>query len=253
MEDEKWQSLSAMDTDVRNHIAHHEHRHRGPPNLFTGCGIFDVLLPLMCILGQIIDLHHLSHHPRVERESSSAVTQAFVYTIIQQLRDLEPSIAAIEKTDLSAAAGEDGRLFVLRHRRILSRYARFLYHLFHALAGTEWDKPNLIENDVYMHSSHFNVALEHTIASANILEEVMTLDPDLAFKPVFFGIFTFHAAAFPFASAARYKQATTPQVLAACETYVRVYEKSNCTHYAEYLVSQCRSTARCQAACPSRT
>lgn len=156
-----------------------------------------MLLPLMCILGQIIDLHHLSHHPRVERESSSAVIQVFVYTIRQQLQDLELSITAIEKCDLSPSAEEDERMLVLRYRRILSLYARFLYHVLHALPGTEWDKLNLIENNFYIHSSHFNASLEHSIVSADILEEIMTLDQEMAFKLVFLGYSHFMRQHFP--------------------------------------------------------
>lgn len=227
MPDEMWQSSGDFTSNDIQSAA-------GPPATCARAGVFEVLLPLMCILGQVIDLHHLAYHPRVESGSSNSVANAYVATITQQLLELEPSITALESHDeLSFESHHAGR-----HRRLLACYARFLSHTLFALLNGQWDKLTILEyGDAYFTSPSFYDALNHSVAAAQSLKQTMLLDPELGFKAMFFGIFTFHAATLPWAAATKFKQNATEQVKDACETYIRVFEASNCTYHAEYMVS----------------
>ena len=42
-----------------------QHRSYGPPTLVTGIGFFEYFLPLMAILGDVIQIHHRRSHPRL--------------------------------------------------------------------------------------------------------------------------------------------------------------------------------------------
>ncbi|KAK3674163.1 hypothetical protein LTR78_006010 [Recurvomyces mirabilis] len=240
--DDQWQTL-VFDEDPKSQNEQQQppgsrHSRTGPPTTCTGTGLFDVLLPLMCILGQIIDLHHLSYHPRVERSSSNAVADAYINTITQQLNELEPSIQNMLSRYSAVYSVLDDMTSrrMQKHRQMLHCYARFLQHLLYALVGGQWDKLTLLEHaDAFTTTPRFHMALNHSVAGADVLGELRSLDPDIGFKAMFFGIFTYHAATLPYVAVTHYKSKVNASVLAACQTYVHIFEATNCTHYSEYL------------------
>jgi hypothetical protein len=175
----------------------------------------------------------------VQSGVSSAVTEAYVHTINQQLADLEPSIVALNTAeDTGPTAFHDLRQHrIRRHRLMLGRYAMFKLHLLYTLVGGQWDKQTLLDNaEAYLSTPRFHDALRRSCAAADTLSELRALDPDYGFKALYFGIAFFHAATLPFIAVTHLKQNVGAQVLAACDTYVRVFEATNCTFYAEYLV-----------------
>ena len=79
----------------------------GPPTSITGVGFFEYFLPLMVILGDIIELHNAGHHPRLgtfdtgHAESVIASTIAGLETSLDHLaRKL-----SMEEAAAAAAAG----------------------------------------------------------------------------------------------------------------------------------------------------
>ncbi len=152
-------------------------RGSGPPSSITGNSIFGILVPMMCIVGRIIDMHHVR---RVERSSSNLVADAYIATITQQLNELAPSIAALESNTTSGSARSQD---AIQHHHLLSCYARFLLHLLYALLEGSWDKLILFERGhESMQSVRFHETLQRSLAAADCVNDTLHLNPDLGFK-----------------------------------------------------------------------
>ena len=57
--DEVWEDFDDLSSDSL------AHRSYGPPALVTGTGFFEYFLPLMTLLGDVIETHRRSSHPRL--------------------------------------------------------------------------------------------------------------------------------------------------------------------------------------------
>jgi hypothetical protein len=235
MDDTAWQTTAS--SPETNAEPTSNSRPRGPPATVTGNSMFDVLVPLMCILGQIIDMHHVAYHPRVERGASNLVAEAYTATITQQLNELAPSIALLASNVEKFAANDPVRNHeIIQHYRLVSCYAHFMLHLLYSLLGGSWDKLILVESGhEAMQTARFSETLQRSLYAADCLSDSLRINPDLGFKAMFFGIFLYHGATLPWAVANNFRQSTDPKVVRACEIYVRVFEASNCTYQAEYL------------------
>jgi hypothetical protein len=207
------------------------YRPRGPPSTVNGRDMFSMLIPLMCILGQIIDMHHVAYHPRVERGPTNPVAEAYTETIKQQLLELEPSVTALESQPVGNHPSG-----TTHHHRLLGRYASFLFHLLYVLLQCPWDKLALLEQSTaFLRQSNFQDISSRCGTAAAALQRILSEDPDLGFKAMFFGIFFYHGSTIPYAIAATFKQESESSTIETCEVYVRAFEASNCTYQAEYL------------------
>jgi hypothetical protein len=233
MDEEVWQAANSPCTSP-NAIS--SYRQRGPPTTIAGHSVFHMLLPLMCILGQIIDMHHVAYHPRVERSSSNPVADAYTAAITQQLAELEPSIATLCSNFDGAPAAESAQgPALIQHYRLMRCHARYLLHLLYSLLGVPLDKLTLVEKGVeHMQSPRFSETLNHSLITADCLNDLHTQGPVMDYNSMFSGIFFYHGATLLWAVATM-NRPSDPRVIAACETYVRVFEASNCSYQAEYL------------------
>lgn len=201
-------------------------RPRGPPSTISGNDMFSMLIPIMCILGQIIDMHHVAYHPRVERGQTNPVAEAYTQAIVQQLTELEPSVAALETPEMGN----------YRHHQLLGRYASFLFHLLYILLHYPWDKLAILEQSSTIFRQHsLQAVTTRCVKAASSLHDILNMAPDLGFKAMFFGIFLYHGSTIPWAITATYNQEADAAMVEACEVYVRAFEASNCTYQAEYL------------------
>ena len=206
-------------------------RPRGPPSTIKGKDMFSMLIPLMCILGQIIDMHHVAYHPRVERGPTNPVAEAYTETIRQQLLELQPSIATLESQEL-----RDHTPHNHRHHQLLGRYATFLFHLFYMLLHCPWDKLAILEQSATLfRQRNLRDISNRCVMAATALRSILVEGPDLGFMSMFFGIFLYHGSTVPWAIVATFKQEADAAMVEACEVYARAFEASNCSYQAEYL------------------
>lgn len=78
----------------------------GPPTTISGAGFFEYFLPLMVILGDIIELHHAGHHPRLGRIDDGGQAEG---AIAATIAGLEASLEQLaRKVDLEEAAASAG-------------------------------------------------------------------------------------------------------------------------------------------------
>jgi hypothetical protein len=229
------------------------YRQAGPPVECTGHSMFGYFLPLMTILGEIVDLQQARNHPRFGLAfRNSAECEAQVLEIARQLDVYAQSLkefetrytsslalgaaeteAAMEGSHLNhvSPSGRSSSTVESRvnesivHTKMVVAYGTHIMHVLHILLAGKWDPINLLDdNDLWISSESFVAAMGHAVGAAEAAAEILEYDPDLSFMPFLFGILQGDAS---------------PSVVRACETIVRAHEACVVTLNTEYQVGFC--------------
>jgi len=252
-------------------------RVRGPSFECTGHSIFGYFLPLMTILGEIVDLHHARNHPRFgvgfrsQREWDDQTAE-----ITRHLEAYEQSLKKFEQRHLSLnaqaqAADEKAAEAAgvptandLPHdvgtpsvhsvhsvhtsssrmtesdiqTRIVMAYGTHVMHVLHILLTGKWDPINLLDdNDLWISSQGFITATGHAVSAAEAISNILEFDPGLEFMPFFFGIYLLQGSFLLLLIADKLQLEASPSVVKACETIIRAHEACVVTLNTEYQVS----------------
>lgn len=115
MNDTDWEAGNFPGQEGNTALGAGNGRHRstsvGPQMTFSGHSIFGYFVPLMTILGDIVDLHHSKSHPR--RNSSERAAQLWnlaIDEIRDNLRLYEESVQRFEQQNQATSMATDGRL-----------------------------------------------------------------------------------------------------------------------------------------------
>jgi hypothetical protein len=252
-------------------------RVRGPSFECTGHSIFGYFLPLMTILGEIVDLHHAKNHPRFgigfrsSREWDDQTSE-----ITRHLDLYEQSLKQFEQRHLSLnaqaqaadekaaeAAGvptanndlpgtPSGHSVHSVHTtssrmtesdiqtRIVIAYGTHVMHVLHILLTGKWDPINLLDdNDLWISSQGFITATGHAVSAAEAISNILEYDPGLEFMPFFFGIYLLQGSFLLLLIADKLQLEASPSVVKACETIIRAHEACVVTLNTEYQVCLC--------------
>lgn len=271
-----WQANDFYTGDPNPEAAYY--RRRGPCFECTGHGIFGYFLPLMTILGEIVDLNHARNHPRFGLRFRGAAdwdgpaqeisTQLEAYG--RSLKDFEARNSApppgqgpqeTHQIELPAlnGGGENGhhdamspsghsvntntssqRITELQlQTKIVVAYSTHLMHTLHILVNGKWDPISLLDdNDLWISSQSFISATGHAVSAAEAINEILDYDPDLSFMPFFFGIYLLQGSFLLLLIADKLQAEASPNVVKACETIVRAHEACVVTLNTEYQVSR---------------
>lgn len=242
---------------------------RGPRFECRGHSIFGYFLPLMTILGEIVDLHHSKNHPRFGigfRAPHEWENQAL--EIEQHLEVYRQSLTNFEQNCLQQAAegqanqvAETNQVISDSHdvslmfptlasksrrmteseiqTRIVIAYGTHVMHVLHILLTGKWDPINLLDdNDLWISSEGFVTATSHAVAAAEAISQILEFDPGLEFMPFFFGIYLLQGSFLLLLIADKLQSEASPSVVKACETIVRAHEACVVTLNTEYQVSK---------------
>lgn len=240
-------------------------RRRGPCFECTGHSIFGYFLPLMTILGEIVDLNHAKNHPRFGlrfRNGSDWDDQA--HEISQQLEAYGRSLKDFGSRFIppQPEQGETGALTDNNHHdqaspsvhststagnrmteamlqtKTVVAYGTHLMHTLHILLNGKWDPISLLDdNDLWISSQSFISATSHAVSAAEAISDILEYDPDLSFMPFFFGIYLLQGSFLLLLIADKLQGEASPSVVKACETIVRAHEVCVVTLNTEYQVS----------------
>ena len=245
-------------------------RRQGPQFECSSHSIFGYFLPLMTILGEIVDLNHARQHPRfgVRFRSNTAEWDEAAAEITKQLEAYAHSLKDFEARHITAvnesialaagaaqessgplANGEGGGTpnvhsastvrpsESLIQSKIVLTYATHLMHTLHILLNGKWDPISLLDdNDLWISSPSFVSATGHAVQAAEALAEILEHDPDLGFMPFFFGIYLLQGSFLLLLIADKLKEEVGEGVVRACETIVRAHEACVVTLNTEYQV-----------------
>lgn len=240
-------------------------RRRGPQLECTGHSIFGYFLPLMTILGEIVDLNHAKNHPRFGvgfRGGAEWDNQA--KEIIEQLKGYERSLHEFEKRHNASLHAENDRQIEgdqtpnndantpsarsatsatsrmaesMIQTKIVIAYGTQIMHVLHILLTGKWDPISLLDdNDLWISSQSFVTATGHAVKAAEAIQEILEYDPDLSFMPFFFGIYLLQGSFLLLLIADKLQGEASPAVIKACETIVRAHEACVVTLNTEYQV-----------------
>lgn len=234
-------------------------RRRGPSFECTGHSIFGYFLPLMTILGEIVDLNHTRNHPRFGvRFRNGSDLDDMANEISHQLEAYGRSLEAFEARFIPAeqGSGEGGAVEtgaspsnlsnstsgpriteVVLLTRIIVAYGTHLMHTLHILLNGKWDPISLLDdNDLWISSQSFISATGHAVSAAEAISGILDYDPDLSFMPFFFGIYLLQGSFLLLLIADKLQGEASPSVVKACEQIVRAHEVCVVTLNTEYQV-----------------
>ncbi|KAF7556367.1 hypothetical protein G7046_g6315 [Stylonectria norvegica] len=278
MDDTQWQNgdfrhYSSCNTDpillksIGDGTTGNGSRVRGPHFECRGHSIFGYFLPLMTILGEIVDLHHAKNHPRFGVGFRS-VHEWDLQTaeITRHLEAYEQSLKLFEQYNLPRFAEENAEVSRENNEhhgtlgdvgtpsvhsvhtngsnrmtesdiqtRIVLAYGTHVMHVLHILLAGKWDPINLLDDDdLWISSQGFITATSHAVAAAEAISHILEFDPGLEFMPFFFGIYLLQGSFLLLLIADKLQSEASPSVVKACETIVRAHEACVVTLNTEY-------------------
>lgn len=188
----------------------------GPPTTITGTGFFEWFLPLMVILGDIIELHHGRQHPRLHDFCGNEMS----LLIEGHINDCHASIKLLGDEAQSLEAETQNRA------RLVAAYSTHILHVLQVLLHSKWDAISMLDNDDgWIATEEFSKCASHAIAASEAVARILELDPELGFIPYLFGIYLLQGSFILLLFADRMPQLGLNQSVAqACETVIRAHE-----------------------------
>lgn len=245
-------------------------RARGPTFECSGHSIFGYFLPLMAILGEIVDLNHARNHPRlgaVFRPAHEFDEQAMEITRHLELYEQSlkrfaaqhlgpshhnnsdekenneglgvndvgtPSAQSVHSVLTSVSRLSESEI----QTRIVLAYGTHVMHVLHILLTGKWDPITLLDDaDLWISSQGFITATGHAVSAAEAIGHILEYDPGLEFMPYFFGIYLLQGSFLLLLIADKLQSEASPSVVKACETIIRAHEACVVTLNTEYQVS----------------
>ncbi|EAA63074.1 hypothetical protein AN2672.2 [Aspergillus nidulans FGSC A4] len=178
----------------------------GPPTCITGTTFFEYFLPLMAILGDIIELRSRNQHPRLRGFDGSYLTG----TVETALADCEYSLHVLQAVKESTKICSN-ELFMLpnppsfsgspsrasstktelRRVEVAVAYGQYLIQVLHILLHRGWD---LVTVGLFDASCAPLAYTAHSVAAGYTINQILNLDQDLSFIPFVFGTYLFHGS-----------------------------------------------------------
>jgi len=161
--------------------------------------VFGFFLPLMTILGDIVDLNAQKNHPRFGQRHTSG-WELHESEITLQLERYAYSLQEFKNQHGCGPSSDDMANHPNDHsdavrgewqhqtRKVVA-YATHIMHVLHILLHGKWDPVALLADDnMWICSQSFLAATSNAISAAHAVEEILELDPDLSFMPYLFGM-----------------------------------------------------------------
>ncbi|KAF5003297.1 hypothetical protein FDECE_10148 [Fusarium decemcellulare] len=189
-------------------------RTTSPPTTVSGITFFEHFLPLMVILGDIIEVQHRRRHPRLGGDDSTGLQS-----------NNDPFSSRLQPENHSKV-------------ELVHAYCTHILHVLHVLLYGKWDAISMMEDrDDWITSAGFSECASHAIAASQTLPTILQIDPELTFMPYLFGIYLLHGSFIFLLFADRMPHVGPNQsVEQACENIIRAHEVSIVTLTTEFQV-----------------
>ncbi|KAL2870185.1 fungal specific transcription factor domain-containing protein, partial [Aspergillus lucknowensis] len=224
-----WQELDTIPHDSIPSVSF------GPPVTISGTGLFEYFLPLMTILGDIIEFRLRRHHPRLRLDDITATQAGIEKTLIeceQSITDLSnsttPVLGVPTQVPPIATAISPSAPATAKATNLVIPYATYIVKVLYVLLHGEWDAISMLEDDGdWIGSSDFSQCASNSIAAAQSISDILAVDPELTFMPYLLGIYLFHGSFVILLFAERIPQiGPNASVEQACEVIIRAHEVS---------------------------
>ncbi|KAK9365196.1 fungal-specific transcription factor domain-containing protein [Lipomyces kononenkoae] len=181
----------------------------------TGIDIFGFFLPLMSILGGIVDLHHLEQNPTMRLGIASGELAGHL-------------LICLDVYEHSLQAYDD--------QGVWRFYATHIAHVLRILLAGYYDPLDMLlaSDSKPLATNEFVRCTEHALRVAYSVNSILKLDPELVFMPFFFGVYLLHGGFVWLALVDILESDVTEEVQDACETVVRAHEVCIATFNTDY-------------------
>jgi hypothetical protein len=162
LDDNVWQAGEFFFVDRAQQLPDSPFRRRGPTFECSGHSIFGFFLPLMTILGEIVDLNYARNHPRFGTKTSwddhaSEISQQLVsygQTLkelrnravneanVESLEPVQPGTPSVRSVTSTMSRAQES----LMHAKIIEAYGTHLMHTLHILLNGKWDPISLLDD-----------------------------------------------------------------------------------------------------------
>lgn len=199
--------------------------------------VFGFFLPLMTIMGQIIDLNHLKNHPMLGPEAlRQDGWEAQLHEVLRQLDLYEASLTAFIAGSLDLKASSVSTTTPNTTKRsepqayfwvvqTVTSYASYYVDVLHILQDGKWDPVSLMQDKSFWDSSpNFASAIPHALKAADSVRQILKFDPDVSFMPNFFGIQLLQGGFYFLLILERLQDKAGEPFLSACEVMIRATE-----------------------------
>lgn len=198
---------------------------------------FGFFLPLMTIMGQIIDLNHIKSHPMLGPEAlRQGGWEAQLHEVLRQLDLYEASLTAfitsafdVKASSISATTSNttersEAQTYFWLIQTVTS-YASYYIDVFHILQDGRWDPVSLMQDKGFWASlPDFTSAIPHALKAADSVKQILKFDPDVSFMPNFFGTQLLQGGFYFLLILERLQDKAGEPFLNACDVLIRATE-----------------------------
>ncbi|KAK6814230.1 hypothetical protein RU639_010114 [Aspergillus parasiticus] len=222
--DNLWQTIDTLGMESL------QLRTYGPPMTISGTGFFEYSLPIVAILGDIIDFRLRRYHPRLVSNDDASLE-----VIKANLTHCERSLCQLSDTQ-NLSHSPSGTPLQRSTAKMVVAYAVYIIKVRYVLVYGNWDAIAMLEGDGdWITSSMFAKCSSSSIAAAQALSDILRVDPELSFMPYLFGIYLFHGSFVLLLFAERMSRiGPNPSVEEACEVIIRAHEVAIVTLSTEF-------------------
>lgn len=235
MDEISWQLSGSTPEDGRKEPV--PKRRHFPSFECTDHNIYGFFLPLMTIVGEIIDLNHARNHPLLDlARRGGEGTGGIEAEILRQLDMYQNSLHVFEVAHSGMNALSSPSEETL-HTKTVVAYATHVAHVCHILLAGKWDPVSLFDDeDLWISSPSFASTMRHAALAADAVSQMLELDPDMSFMPYFLGIQLLQGSFVLLLVIDRLQTKTDPSIIHACEVVIRATEACVATLDTEYQV-----------------
>ncbi|KAL4957906.1 fungal-specific transcription factor domain-containing protein [Aspergillus filifer] len=259
LDDEAWQAgkihSNSPDVDGPHCImSGSQNMRRGFPD-FTcgGPSIFGFFLPLMTIMGQILDVNQIINHPMLLPETfGDEAWMVQLHQVLGQLDTYEASLYSFitnASTPGPSSFQKSSQYAALRPQlqanlwliQTIASYASYYIDVLHILQSGKWDPISLMDDRGFWSSSlDLALAIPHALKAADSVRQILKFDPDVSFMPDFFGIQLLQGSFYFLLILQQLQNQAGETFLDACEVMIRANESCVVTSGSGYQKSLCQ-------------
>jgi xylanolytic transcriptional activator XlnR len=251
MEERIWQA--SRDPNQGRHQKNVEcpPRRRGPVFECTGLHFAGFFLPLMTILGRIVERRTakggcLSKLFRTdgsfgsaELERISRMLESYERSLSDLESQLSPSSASAESVSprfpvWAEMSDRSGELF---EPTTIAAYARCVMHVLHVLLRAKWDPTSIFEDqDLWISSRSFGRAMSSALSASKAIENILVHDPGFTYMPYFIRVYLVQGSLIPLLAVETLGSDCNSSVIRACQMIVKAHEACVMTLDSEFQV-----------------
>ncbi|KAL5000631.1 fungal-specific transcription factor domain-containing protein [Aspergillus recurvatus] len=212
--------------------------------------LFGFFLPLMTILGQLLDINQARNHPMLGVDVlGERAWETQLHEVLDRLDQYEASLHSFttrtpDRRTPSSADHDTAQCSQAQAHFWLSQtitsYASYFIDVLHILQDGKWDPRSLARDQTLWTSSpDLASAIPHALKTAESVKQILRFDPNFSFMPAFFSAQLLQGGFYFLPILEQLENQVGEAFLSACEAIIRATESCTVTLDNGYLKGFC--------------